>query len=399
LSRSHVSCAAPHPYLTALAFSTLAAVCAAPLLLDSADVWFLPPYPTAWQSWLAHGSVLLIVFVVVGIRAFLDRDTEPHAFALHALFLTLAATLTLIHWLQVDSHSRARDWQLNLYVRLLRHEYEPPHQYRPLPYGFVRSLEWVTHDFYFSCIVYRAFFTYWFVWGWYRLARTVHSPGQALYTLAVLVPLYPLSNRYLGQLTDPLSHALFVAALLWVVEDRPFALAAALALGVMAKETVVIVLPAYFTLSLGQPRKGLLPAAVVTGWLGLACVLAFLLVRLPLGWQPGEETMNGAGLMIGTNLGIGEPIAYTTAPRWENFLHPILFVGAFLPFIAARWRTSDWRLRILFVTLTPLLLLSNLCFGWLYESRNYVPLLPVLATLALPARPKPAAASPLLHGP
>jgi hypothetical protein len=40
----------------------------------------------------------------------------------------------------------------------------------------------------------------------------------------------------------------------------------------------------------------------------------------------------------------------------------------------------------LFLTLVPLVLASNLCFGWMYESRNYLPLVPLLATMALEAK-------------
>jgi hypothetical protein len=46
------------------------------------------------------------------------------------------------------------------------------------------------------------------------------------------------------------------------------------------------------------------------------------------------------------------------------------------------WRRIDRRLQAICCTLVPLLLLSNLCFGWLYESRNYMPLIPLLATMA-----------------
>ena len=125
---------------------------------------------------------------------------------------------------------------------------------------------------------------------------------------------------------------------------------------------------------------------------GTACVAAFLAARLPLGWRPGNEDLNGlSGLMIGTNLGIGEPLATTTVPLAMNYLHPALFILPFLPMIFLRWRGLDPRLRVIFLTFTPLLLFSNLCYGWLYESRNYVPLLPLLTTMALPAKPRPTA--------
>jgi hypothetical protein len=190
---------------------------------------------------------------------------------------------------------------------------------------------------------------------------------------------------YWGQLTDPLSHALFVLALAWIVEDRPAELAAALALGVLAKETVVILVPAYWAC---WWRQGV-PALLRAGALGAVCVAAYLAVRVPLGWRPGLGAINGTeGLMVGTNLGIGPPL-YHGAPGDErqtllqNYLHPLLFVGPFLPAITWNWRRLDGRLRAVFLTVTPLLLLSNVCFGWMYESRNYVPLLPLLATTAL----------------
>ncbi len=375
----------PRPSLTALAFAALTVLCVAPLLLESTTADILPPYPQAWETAATCGAVVAVLLAVVGVRTALDRTTERQAVLLNLLFVGLAIALTCIHWSMIDRVPFFEGWQRDLYVRLFRHTYDAPHQYRPLPYGFVRSLERVTHEWFFSCAAYRAFFTYWFLWGWYRLARTVHPPKRALLTLLPILPLYPLSIlRYCGQLTDPVSHALLVFTILCTMEERPFALAAALALGVVAKETAVIIVPAYLAVAWwrGERLRGL----VVTALLGVVAVLAFLAARLPLGWQPGQNSLNGAGLMIGTNLGIGEPVATSPVDLWENYLHPILFVVPFLPFIVWNWRRSDVRLRILFATLTPLLLLSNVCFGWLYESRNYVPLLPLLMTLALPVR-------------
>jgi hypothetical protein len=133
-------------------------------------------------------------------------------------------------------------------------------------------------------------------------------------------------------------------------------------------------------------------ALATTVLLGLAATAAFFAVR-STGWQPEYGKINGAGLMITTNLGIGQPIASTPVPLWENYAHPLLFVGPFLVALAWRWRNIDLRLRTACVTLTPLLLGSNLCFGWMYESRNYMPLVPLLATAALPARRDPAASA------
>ena len=121
--------------------------------------------------------------------------------------------------------------------------------------------------------------------------------------------------------------------------------------------------------------------------LGAACMAAFLAARLPYGWYPGYEKINGTErLMVLDNLGIGERYYTSAAPLWQNYVQPALFVLPFVPFIAWGWRRLDSRLKAMCLTLTPLLLLSNLCFGWMYESRNYVPLVPLLATAAIPPR-------------
>ncbi len=88
--------------------------------------------------------------------------------------------------------------------------------------------------------------------------------------------------------------------------------------------------------------------------------------------------------MIASNLGLPGASYQPAAPRLLCYLQPALFVLPFLPMIVLHWRRIDSRLKAVALTLTPLLLLSSLCFGWLYESRNYMPLLPLLATMALP---------------
>ncbi|HEY7154835.1 MAG TPA: hypothetical protein VH575_12810 [Gemmataceae bacterium] len=373
--------------VTAASLGLLAALTVGPLLLEPRPVSILEPYSSAMATICAIASVLLLMALALVVRARLDRPSEPQAAIRIALFAVLAGLLTLMHWIEVDSRSEPRAWQVNSYGKILNHDYEAPHNYRPLPYGFARLIERITHNWTFACVSYRWFFTFWFVWASYRLARRYLDPNRALWTLLPLLLLYPLSVlHYMGQLTDPLSHALFVLSFLYVLEDRPLALAAALALGVAAKETVVLVAPAYLAC---YWRRGW-RSWFIAGGLGVVCVAAFLAARLPAGWRPGASDINGVGLVIGPNLGFEHPRAILVPPLGVNLLHPVLFVGAFLPAIVWRWRRIDPRLRMLFLVVTPLLLLSNLCFGWLYESRNYMPLVPLLATMALPPARKDA---------
>jgi hypothetical protein len=367
---------------TALGLTAVALVSLLPLLIERPPVNFLTPRG-ALDPWVGRPVVAALLLAAIGWRWLIDRETGEANTPRTLTFLAAAGVMTACHWLMVDQQPLPADWQPKAYLQVLNHTGDPPHQYRPLPYGFVRSLEWLTRDWVFSCLAYRCFFNYWLLWAWHRFACLFHTPRRAALTLLPFVALYPCSVAfYLGQLTDPLSHTLFVLGLIYIIEDRPFALAAALALGVLAKETAALLVPCWLVCRPWSARR----TWVETVLLGAVATTAVLAVRLPFGWRPGAEEMNGAGLMVGTNLGIGRPIAYTSVPPYQRYVQPLLFVGPFVPLIAWNWRATDVRLRRLAVTLTPLLLASNLCFGWLYESRNYVPVLPVLTTMALPRR-------------
>ncbi len=366
------------PWLGLLLVAVLAL---APLLLERPPVEPVARHSSVLLAWASKGVVLLMMFGAIGVAAWAARAHDGWAVRLVPPLILLAGLMTAWHWYTIDRHEFQADWQRTMYFDILNHRREAPHQFRALPYGFARSLEHMTGDWTFSCVAYRWFFTYWFVWGCYRFARLWHPAARSLLTLLPVGLLYPLSVWYYwGQLTDPLSHALFVFAFLCAVRDRTALLAASLALGVLAKETVVLMVPAYW---LGYWRGGLRPLLKAVA-LGLVCVAAFLAARLPLGWYPGYEKLNGTErLMICDNLGIGEPYYHSLATPFENYLHPAVFVLPFVPFIVRGWRRLDGRLKALCLTLTLLLLLSNLCFGWLYESRNYMPLLPLLGTAAL----------------
>jgi hypothetical protein len=401
---------APRPWtLVWLGLALTAAVAVPPLFLEPQPAGFVAPWASPLAGWTSKAAVAAALALAVACGAW-GRPGEPRAGAAAAALAAAALLMTALHYDWVDVPYRV--WQRGMYLTVLRHGHAPPHTYRPLPYGFARSLEWLTGDWTFACLVYRAFFTFWFLWGAYRFARLFHGPGRALAAVAPAVLLYPLSiYYYAGQLTDPLSHALFMLALLAIAEGRWPELAAALALGVMAKETAAVLVVSYLAC---HWRRGL-PALAQAAAVGAAAAAAFLAVRLPFGWQPGNEDANGLqGLMISTNLGtgplaaklglgpwadrlgLGRPVAVSTVSTVQNYLHPLYFVGAFLPAVAWNWRRLDGRLRPLLLTAVPLLLLGNLCFGWMYESRNYMPLVPLLATAALP--PRRAAASPAPGG-
>lgn len=387
----------------------LAAISLAPLVLEHRPMHLLGPYGDMRTTRLAEGAVLLVMAAALAARARADRVSDGHAGLAMSGFATLAAVMTAWHWQSVDRLVVAAtpgapptyaisEWQRDIYEAVLNGLRQNlvgfsyvPHAFRPLPYGFTRSLELVTRDWGFSCLAYRWFFSTWFLWATFRFARLFLLPTPAWLVVAAVAALYPFSIWYYwGQLTDPLSHALFVLALIYVVQDRWLALAGALALGVLAKETAVVLVPAYW---LAYWRDGV-GAWVRAAAVAAACVAAYLAVRIPLGWTLSFDAINGtADWMLRGNF-MGDARYPSPAPIRENYLFPAVYVGVFLPLIGARWRGLDRRLRVLVMTLVPLVLLTNACFGWMHEARNYLPLVPLLATAALRPADRPA----VIHG-
>jgi hypothetical protein len=370
----------------------LLALLSFPPLLVSGPAEGLFSSATTLVLWGSRAGVVLLMLASIVVAT--TRAAE-RPLGVTVLLLLVAAVSTAGHWYGIDRQPANEAWQRRIYGEIVHQGWEGraaavPHSYRPLSYGFTRTLEWLTGDWTFACLTYRWFFLYWFLWFWYRFARLFLPPWPALLCLLPWLVYYPVSIlRYAGQLTDPMSHALFALALIYLVRDRWLALLGALVLGVFAKETAVLLVPAYLAC---YGRQG--PSALGrTMILGAGCTLAFLAARWPLGWRPGASLNGVEGWLLWDNLGIGEPSSYSEVPLVERYLHPLGFVLPFLPPILWGWRATDWKLRVLFLTLTPLIVACHVTLSWAYESRNYMPVLPVLATLAAQALTARAASS------
>jgi hypothetical protein len=323
-------------------------------------------------------------------RAVLDRADDPSTIRRAVAFMVLSALLTAMHFFVVDQQifdpmrfQYVLEWQRGDYRAVLNSTVggHVPHVYRPLPYGFTRTIELFTRDWRFACLAYRFFFTYWVLWAMQRFGQIFLPPERARWIIVVYVVLYPLSIWYYsGQLTDPLSHFLFILAMTLIVENRIAELAAVIALGVLAKETALVLVVAYFAC---YGRNGGV-AWRRTAVLATIGIMTYFAVRLHVGWAPALRYINSNPvLMIRDNLGLPGRHYKSIAPLWQNALQPVLFVLVWLVPAMAKWRAIDAKLRAMAIVLVPLMLGVNLCFGWLYESRNYVPLLPLLVTMAI----------------
>jgi hypothetical protein len=376
-----------------LGLSLIAAMSLGPLLMERRPVDFVSPYASEFAR---LGSMALLTAVMVGIvvwRAALDRADERAAIRRAVAFMVLAALLTAIHFIVVDRQTFdpvrspfVLTWQHEDYRAVLNGTLagHVPHVYRPLPYGFTRTIELFTRNWRLACLAYRFFFTYWVLWAMQRFGAMFLPPSRAGWIIVVYVVLYPLSIWYYsGQLTDPLSHFLFILAMIWIVENRWAELAAAIALGVLAKETALLLVMAYFACYYRQGSAAWWRTVV----LGLVAAVTYFAVRIHVGWAPDLCYINSNPvLMIRDNLGLPHRQYKSIAPLWQNLLHPLLFAIVWLVPAMLNWRAIDARLRAMAIVLVPLMLSVNLCFGWLYESRNYVPLLPLLLTMALAKR-------------
>jgi hypothetical protein len=348
--------------------------------------------------------ILAMMWLVIVYRAWLDRRTGLlQALSINVCLGGAAIAVAGWHWYAIDSAFHAEPngsltpnegGQKQLFEHILNREPKQgtftlvPHVYRPLPYGFVRLLELLTGDWHFAHWSYHWFFTYWFFWASWSFCRRYHASSVASALVGWMILLYPFSLWYSGgQLIDPMSHALFVLALNYIVTDQWGLLLLSLVLGVAAKETAVVLVVGYWSC---YWRRGL-PTVVRTVGLLLGCVLAYVAVRLPVGWirSLAEEksifqSINAtSGLMIWRNL----RVLLDWADYWphgiENYLLPLLFVGPFVPGLIRNWRCTDRCLRALAVSVAPLVLTSSLCFSWLREARNYMPLIPLMGSAAI----------------
>jgi hypothetical protein len=356
----------------------LLAVLSLPPLLAGGQRDWASGHSSATAALAARAAVLL------GMLAFIGWAARPTGATLAVA--ALAAALALGHRLGIDERPDAAAFQRTVYRQILRLGPGPaeecvPHAYRPLSYGFVRTLELATGDWPFACLAYRWFFQFWFLWGAYRLAALYVSPAAALAAPVVCAVYYPLSVlRYAGQLTDPVSHALFAWGLVWIVQDRRGLLLAALVLGMLAKETAVLLVPAYWAC---HRREGTRTVLWSVAFL-VVCTAAFLAPRWPLGWRPGASLNGVEGtLLLSANFAPREMDARTSVPLAEHWLHPLAFVVPFVPLAAWGWRQTPPSLRALALTVVPLMIGVHVTMSWSYESRNYMPALPVLAALAV----------------
>jgi hypothetical protein len=323
---------------------------------------------------VAYLAALTICYCIY--RRELHFLSRTRAFSVAFLVALLTSIVNHLHYLNVDYGSEYftgipnSDWQLRLHraVTSLSVVYGP-HSARFLPNAVVRSLEFTRLGFEDARDIYRRIFILLLFYALYRYARLHTSHLGALIAMLLVAVIYPVGfGYYAGQLTDPLAHLSFLLAFIFLEKrDFPFLITTIL-IGSLAKETV-LVMAGYYILFCRNERRYLWKG----GALAAGSAIAYLGVRF---------------CILNRAIQYRDVSGVTPEHVWENLqsetwiLPFLLTAGALIPFLAVGWRSTPRPLKQTALFLLPVLFLSSLLFSWLDESRNYMPVVFVLAVIA-----------------
>ena len=328
-------------------------------------------------GWRMAGCIFLTAMIAVAVLVTgrLDPERGTAKLIRYCGFVLLAALLTNLHFHTVDVFSM--DWQIKQYNGILLHNYQPPDQYRFLPQGTLWWMILYNSNFVFSYLAYRFFFTFLVCQSIYMFARLYLTSRDAVIVVLFYAVFYPMSVRYYrGNLLDPMSHAVMLAALTCCQRRQFWSVFWLFVLGMFIKETMLLIIPCYYLMNSETFRLRdfrtlwRLALLVVTG-LGV-----FLACRIPFHFNCDFNTLNRTTeLMVYSNLGLARGQAGSTVSVFQRYLHPILFIFMWLPLVIWRRKLLPRSLFWTALYLAAAFYLTNLCFGWNYESRNFIPAL------------------------
>jgi hypothetical protein len=329
---------------------------------------------TQLAIWIGYATALVLCVLIY--RAESRRTHARYAAAVALLTLFLTAVVNNVHSYSVDQvtnmfpYTTNEKWQETLQNNVINLRSDvAPHSYRFLPNGIVRWLEVRHVSFRAAADIYRLEFGILLFYAIYRFARLYTNFTGGVLSMAIVAAIFPVTfEQYAGQLTDPLSHLSFVLAFIFLESDNFPLLLTTLLIGSLAKETVLAM--AGFYVLYGRRDKRFPIKAIGTC---LAALASYILVRLYVlhgviqyhnvsGVDPGH---------IPDNL---------TDKTWPELV--ILTIVGLVFFLVLSWKETPRSLKRLYFYLVPVLFVSSVFFSWIRETRNYVPVVIVLAVIA-----------------
>lgn len=304
------------------------------------------------------------------------RADRSRALILTLLIALLTAFTNQIHHYFVDEGSyfppslqlNNLQWQERLQIDVTQGKLAVPHVYRFLPNAIVLWMQLLRVNYDAARDIYRSIFGLLLFYSIYRFARRYTDYLGGILTLLLVAAVYPMSfEAYAGQLTDPMSHLSFVLAFLFLATGEFECFLSTLIIGSLAKETV-LAMTGFYLLFCYRERRFWLKAAILCG----STVIVYYGVRL---WVLGGAMQYRQISGVDPQHALGN----LRSPQWPMAVAILL---AYSIFLVIAWKQTPTMLKKLALYLIPVLLISNAFFGWLRETRNYMPAVFVLAVIA-----------------
>lgn len=333
-----------------------------------------------------HLSLHIALYLAYGVAAFLcyvfyrkevKQLGRSRAIALVFLVLLLTCVTNEIHDFTVDISSSYIPTRTNEFLQeslqdsvIRLSPTSVPHAYRFLPNSIVLWMQVGGVPYSTGRNIYRLLCGLLIYYAIFRYARLYCDFSGGILAMLLTTAVYPISfERYIGQLTDPLSHLSFLLAFIFLETENFALLLVTLVIGSLAKETV-LAMSGYYVLFCRKQNRYVAKAITLC----LASLVIYFGVRLyVLHGTMQYQQISGVTMSH-------------MAENWsDTHKRPILFVltaGAYLPFLFLGWKDTPAALKHTVLYLLPVLFLSSLAFSWLLETRNYMPLVFVLAVVA-----------------
>lgn len=289
----------------------------------------------------------------------LDRDAA-------AIAVLLAIGNGMLHWQSVDRSWR--DYQADEHVRVMAGNFFSPDQYRILTYALADILVRLGLPIHSAHEVWRVIFTAASLFVFYRFARGWFSPLLALMGMFMLAAAIPLTYvYYMMQVSDPLNMLIFFLAFWAMRERRDRWLIPLVGIGMLNRESPIMIPVFYAAVRLGDAWRRWLPLAVVLGALAVAVYVG---LRVAYGPKPPCCSTDPVEHLI---------VNFTD---WRAYVDAL---GVLNLALWGGWR--GWSRRPLFLRrlalAVPVFLIPYLMYGTVREARYYLPVLAIGIPLSL----------------
>jgi len=202
---------------------------------------------------------------------------------------------------------------------------------------------------------------------WFDLKRAVLG-------LCFTVAVNPLAEfQYYHQPGDPWNYLFFILGFIAIVKRRDFWLWPLIFIGVPFRESIVLLIPAWFAARIGE-----MPPGRLIGWT-IALLAAWLIPSAIL-----RDIFGFLGNYVEHRLTIRDipSVLHYNLTRPEGFLVLFLYFNVLWLALFSGWKNLPRVIRRMFI-IVPIFLVIHLVWGRLVEGRLYMPLLPLFLVAGL----------------